>query len=135
MVDFLMNYWWTLVIAVAVIAVAAYSVYAFVKRPTTDQIAKVKEWLLYAVTEAEKELGGGTGQIKLRYVYDMFLTKFPFLTKVISFELFSKLVDEVLEKFRNLLDTNTKLKDYVESGKKDEESTPQIDPPATEQPC
>lgn len=134
MADFLINYWWTLVIAVAVIAVAAYSVYAFVKRPTTDQINKVKEWLLYAVTEAEKELGGGTGQIKLRYVYDMFLSKFPFLTKVISFELFSKLVDEVLEKFRALLDTNTKLKDYVESGKKDEEQIPQIDPPATEQP-
>lgn len=134
MADFLINYWWTLVIAVAVIAVAAYSVYAFVKRPTTDQINKVKEWLLYAVTEAEKELGGGTGQIKLRYVYDMFLSKFSFLTKVISFELFSKLVDEVLEKFRTMLDTNAKLKDYVESGKKDEEQIPQIDPPATEQP-
>lgn len=117
--DFLINYWWTIVVGIAAIVVVVYAIYAFVKRPTSEQIQKVKEWLLYAVTEAEKELGGGTGQIKLRYVYDMFLSKFPFLTKVISFDMFSTLVDEVLEKFRTLLETNPKLKDYVESGKKD----------------
>lgn len=129
--DFLINYWWIIVIGIAAIAVVIYAIYAFAKRPTSEQIAKVKEWLLYAVTEAEKELGGGTGQIKLRYVYDMFLSKFPFLTKVISFDMFSTLVDEVLEKFRAMLETNPKLKNYVESGKKDEK--PQIDPPATKQ--
>ena len=116
--DFLINYWWTIVVGIAAIAVVVYAIYAFAKRPTSEQIQKVKECLLYAVTEAEKELGGGTGQIKLRYVYDMFLSKFPFLTKVISFDMFSTLVDEVLEKFRTLLETNPKLKDYVESGKK-----------------
>lgn len=136
--DFLINYWWIIVIGIAAIAVVVYAIYAFAKRPTSEQIQKVKEWLLYAVTEAEKELGGGTGQIKLRYVYDMFLSKFPFLTKVISFDTFSTLVDEVLEKFRAMLESNNKLKDYVESGKKDEDTKdeqPQIDPPATEQPC
>jgi len=136
--DFLINYWWVIVIGIAAIAVVVYAIYAFAKRPTSEQIQKVKEWLLYAVTEAEKELGGGTGQIKLRYVYDMFLSKFPFLTKVISFDTFSTLVDEVLEKFRAILESNNKLKDYVESGKKDEgtkDEQPQIDPPATEQPC
>lgn len=111
--DWFVNYWWLIVIAVAAVVVAAYGVYAFVKRPTSEQIEKVKEWLLYAVTEAEKELGSGTGQIKLRYVYDMFLTKFPFLTKAISFDTFSTLVDEVLEKFRALLETNDYLKTYV----------------------
>lgn len=114
MVDFLVNYWWVLIIAIAVIAVGGYAIYAFVKMPSTSQIAKVKEWLLYAVTKAEKELGSGTGQIKLRYVYDMFLSKFPFLVKVISFESFSTLVDEVLEKFESMLSDNNKLKSYVE---------------------
>lgn len=134
--DFLINYWWTIVVGIAAIAVVVYAIYAFTKRPTSEQIQKVKEWLLYAVTEAEKELGGGTGQIKLRYVYDMFLSKFPFLTKVISFDMFSTLVDEVLEKFRTLLETNPKLKDYVESGKKDtatkDDQTKAVSP-ATEQ--
>ncbi len=113
--DFLVNYWWTLIIAVAVLAVSGYCIYAFVNMPTTDQINKVREWLLYAVTKAEKELGGGTGQIKLRYVYDMFVAKFPFLVKVMSFESFDLLVDEVLETFREMLEKNSALKAYVEN--------------------
>ena len=38
------------------------AVYVFVKMPSDKQLNKVREWLLYAVTKAEKELGGGTGQ-------------------------------------------------------------------------
>ena len=67
----------------------------FFKLPRESQIAKVKEWLLFAVMQAEKELGSGTGQLKLRYVYDMFVSKFPYLVQFVSFEFFSKLVDDV----------------------------------------
>ena len=63
----------------AVLAGAGYSVYVFVKRPHTEQLKSVKEWMLFAVTKAEKELGSGTGKLKLRYVYDMFIAKFPWL--------------------------------------------------------
>lgn len=112
--EFLVNYWYFLVAAIAILAVAGYAVYVFIKRPTTEQIAKVKEWLLYAVTAAEKELGSGTGQIKLRYVYDMFIAKFPYLVKVIPFEVFSVLVDETLDKFREMLNNNTNLQSYIE---------------------
>lgn len=111
--EFLIGYWWVILIIIAVCAVAGYCVYTFVKMPTNAQINKVREWLLYAVTEAEKELGGGTGQIKLRYVYDMFIAKFPFLVKAISFESFDLLVDEVLETFREMLESNQALKAYV----------------------
>ena len=112
--EFLINYWYFLVAAIAVLTVEGYAIYAFIKIPTTEQISKVKEWLLYAVTAAEKELGSGTGQIKLRYVYDMFIAKFPYLVKVIPFETFSILVDEALDKFRNMLDNNTNLQSYIE---------------------
>lgn len=111
--DFLISYWWMILIIIAAVAVGGYLIYVFVNMPTSTQITKVKEWLLYAVTEAEKELGSGTGQIKLRYVYDMFIVKFPYLTKVIAFETFSDLVDEVLEKFRALLASNEELQKYV----------------------
>lgn len=117
MIDFIVNYWWVLVIAVAVIVVGGYTLYVFIKMPKSSQIAKVKEWLLYAVAQAEKELGGGTGQLKLRYVYDMFIVKFPYLVKVVSFESFSGLVDEVLEKFRSMLETNKNVQNYVEGSK------------------
>lgn len=117
MVEFLIAYWWLLIIAVAVFAVAGYAVYVFVKMPSNSQITKVKEWLLWAVTKAERELGSGTGQLKLRYVYDMFIVKFPSIAKVISFEAFSLMVDEVLEKFRDLLDKNQSLQNYITGDK------------------
>ena len=111
--EFFVNYWYLIIAAIAILSVSGYAIYAFVKRPTTEQISKVKEWLLYAVTAAEKELGSGTGQIKLRYVYDMFIAKFPYLVKQISFDTFSLLVDEVLDKFRKLLEDNKNIKTYV----------------------
>ena len=101
--EFLIDNWPLLIGAVAVIAVDATYVINFLKMQGNAQLDKVREWLLFAVTQAEKELGGGTGQIKLRYVYDMFVVKFPALVKFISFETFSFMVDEALIKMRHLL--------------------------------
>ena len=110
---FLIENWFLILVIVAAIAVGGYFLYVFIKMPTSSQLAKMKEWLLYAVTKAEKELGSGTGQIKLRYVYDMFIAKFPYLSNQISFDTFSLLVDEVLDKFRKLLEDNKNIKTYV----------------------
>ena len=51
---------------------------------TDGCLNKVREWLLYAVTKAEKELGAGTGKLKLRYVYDMFVARFEWLSMMLS---------------------------------------------------
>ena len=111
--EFIANNWYILVACAAAVAVIIYLVMKFFKLPRASQIAKVKEWLLYAVTEAEKVLGSGTGQLKLRYVYDMFITKFPYLVQFVSFETFSKLVDEVLVKFKDMFKSNVAVKQYV----------------------
>lgn len=98
---------WPILVALLAVAVAVgAAAYRFVKLPTEQQLAKVREWLLFAVTEAEKALGGGTGKLKLRYVYDMFVAKFPWLVKAVSFELFSSLVDDALEEMRGMLASN-----------------------------
>ena len=115
MVEFIVKNWYYLIILLAIIVVGVYLAVAFFKMPTNAQIAKVKEWLLYAVAKAEKELGGGTGKLKLRYVYDMFIAKFPYLVQVISFESFSDLVDEVLDKFKDILSANKAVQMYIES--------------------
>lgn len=112
--DFLISNWMLVIAAIAVIAVAAYTVCVFVKRPTSEQLLKVKEWLLYAVVSAEKELGSGTGQVKLRYVYDMFIARFPSFVKIIPFELFSAFVDEALDKMKGMLESNENLQTYIE---------------------
>ena len=116
MVSFLVNYWWVLVVIAAAIGVIVYFINNFTKMPHDTQLDKIREWMLYAVIQAEKTLGGGTGQVKIRYVYDMFVSKFPSVAKVISFETFSMLVDEALQKMRKILDTNDKVKAYVEEG-------------------
>lgn len=97
-----------------VIGVIGFGIYQFIKLEKDKQLKIVKEWLLLAVVEAEKKLGGGTGQIKLRYVYDMFIEKFKFLALMITFEQFSVMVDMALDKMRLMLSSNEKLKDYVE---------------------
>ena len=111
--------WSLLVVLACVIVVAFIYVRKFANLPTEQQKEQVKQWLLFAVIQAEKELGGGTGALKLRYVYDAFLTTFPALVNVVTFELFSNWVDEVLEQMKHLLDTNLDIAAYV--GVKDKE--------------
>lgn len=111
--EFIMANWWLVIVVIALIVAVAYSIMVFIKMPTNAQLSSVKEWLLYAVAQAEKELGSGTGQLKLRYVYDMFILRFSTIAKVISFEAFSELVDEALYIFRNMLKDNQAVVDYV----------------------
>ncbi len=82
---------------------------------------RAMEWLLKAELDAEKEFGGKTGTLKLRTVYDLFITKFPVLSRLLSFNEFSKMVDIVLEKMRHLIDTNMAVYNYVYGDKKLEE--------------
>lgn len=106
---------WTLLVVIAcAVGVGFFYVKKFANLPSEEQMAKIKEWLLWAVIEAEKYYQGGTGQLKLRYVYDLFLERFPSVAPVISFEMFSMLVDEALEKMRHILETNLDIKAYVE---------------------
>lgn len=105
---------WAVVVALGAVAVtAAVYLYRFAGLPTGEQLGKVKEWLLWEVTEAEKELGGGTGQLKLRRVYDRFVERFPALARVISFARFSALVDDALDEMRDMLAKNTAAADFV----------------------
>jgi hypothetical protein len=110
----ILQYWQVFVAFLCGIGVTIIFAIQFSKEPTDKKIQIVKEWLLYAVIQAEKDLGSGTGQIKLRYVWDMFLKTFPALASVVSFEMFSALVDEALEQMRHLLATNKDIEAYVE---------------------
>lgn len=109
---FIKQYWFLIIIAIAIISDITIIVYQWLKKPTEEQLNKVKEWLVFAVADAEKHLGTGTGQMKLRYVYDMFVTKFPAIAVFLSFEQFSKMVDGALDKFNELIKTNNNIKDF-----------------------
>lgn len=108
---------WYIILAIAAAGMAAgMAVYHFVKQPKADQLKKVREWLLWAVVEAEKALGSGTGQLKLRRVYDLFVVRFPWLAKIIPFEMFGKMVDDALDEMRELLENNEAVAAYINSG-------------------
>lgn len=85
----------------------------FFNKTQEEQLKSVKEWLLFAVAAAEKEFGGGTGQLKLRYVYNLFLDKFSFIAEFITFEDFSNMVDEVLIIFNKMLSSNSNVQNYI----------------------
>ena len=112
---FCIENWYLVVALMAATCVIGVGIGRFLNLPTSAQIGKVKEWLLYAVTEAEKELGGGTGQLKLRQVYDLFVQRFPAVAAVISFDTFSVWVDEALEQMREMLAKNEYAAAYVEN--------------------
>lgn len=106
---------WSLIVAFVCVIVALVAIIRrFSGIPTEEQIAAVKEWLLWAVIQAEKELGSGTGKLKLRQVYDLFVTKFPWVAKYVSFTSFSIWVDEALIEMRKLLETNTYISTFVQ---------------------
>lgn len=78
-----------------------------------NQKKKVIEWLKYAVSMAEKELGEKTGQLKLRRVYDWFIEKFPKLSSIIPFATFSKWVDVALQTLDKWIDSKNAVANYI----------------------
>ena len=102
---------------IILIALVGLTIKEFIELGKEKQLEKVREWLLYACIMAEKKLGGGTGQVKLRYVYDLFVEKFSFLKLLVTFEQFSEMVDEALVKMREMLEKNPNVAMLVEGNK------------------
>ena len=125
--DWVVENWWLILIGLSIIIGIITAICSFFKLPTEDQVACIKGWLLQAVAEAERCLGSGTGQIKLSAVYSTFVKTFPWLAKIISFDLFSDLVDEALENLSDILQnsvTKENIEDYLHmTDNKDEKDT------------
>lgn len=107
---------WAIAVSVVLtVAVAALAIYQFFLLPTDKQKEKVKEWLVWACIEAEKALQSGTGQAKLRKVYDAFIAvrAFSWLAKIISFDTFSAYVSEALAEAKKMIINSESLAVYV----------------------
>ena len=111
--EIFLNYWYVIIGIIAVLAMIGIVIYKFAGLPTKSQITKIKEWLLFAVTKAETELGEKTGQLKLHTVYDLFISKFPVAAKLVSFETFSSWVDEALDEMKKMLENNKNIEALV----------------------
>ena len=72
-----------------------------------------KNWLVWAVSEAESMFGSKTGKLKLRYAYELAIERFPVLAKFIPFTLFSKFVDEALDVMRDMIENNKNIAEAI----------------------
>ena len=72
-----------------------------------------KNWLVWAVSEAEATFGSTTGKLKLRYAYELAVERFPLAAKVIPFSMFSKMVDSALAVMRDMIENNKSIADAI----------------------
>lgn len=72
-----------------------------------------KNWLVWAVSEAETVFGSNTGKLKLRYAYELAVERFPMIAKIIPFALFSKMVDSALDIMRDMIENNKSIADAI----------------------
>lgn len=105
--------WLIFVIALILVLFAVYAVLRFLKLTPQQQLGKVKTALLYMVTEAEKELKSKTGRVKRSMVWDWLVERFPIISLFITEEKYDELLDQALDEFRKMLESNDSLYDYV----------------------
>lgn len=111
MIETIINNWFLILVFATVAFCGFLAAKRFLEMPTSAQKEAIKKWLLFAVAEAEKQLGSGTGQLKLRLVYDWALDRFTWLA-FIPFTTFSGWVDESLEEMKKQLE-NKAIKKYI----------------------
>lgn len=121
--NWIIENWFLIVALMACVGVAAYAAVRFAGLPTDKQKEKIREWLIWACIEAERELQSGTGQLKLREVWNKFCTipAFTSVAKFITFELFSEWVKSALVRAKEMLVTNRNLSAYVYGDAADKE--------------
>ncbi len=115
--EFIIDNWFLVLACLAVTALVILDVRQFFKKPSAEQMDSVREWLLWAVAAAEQEMGGGAGQLKLRQTYDWFLERFPALALMISFEQYSGMVDDALDRLTDLLDKDEAARTLITGGR------------------
>lgn len=102
---------WINIVGIIIIAIAAIiAVKRYLDKDKEQKIAAVKQWLKYAVTVTEKALQGGTGKLKLQMCWSMATSQFPFITKIMTFEQFSLMVDDALVWMKEQLETNPNIR-------------------------
>ena len=106
--NFIIANWDFLLLIVA--AVAALVFFAF--KGNKSVVMK----MLYAlVTEAEKELGGGTGALKLASVISTIYPKLPTVIKLfITEKTLTKWIEEALETAKETWKKNAAIAEYIE---------------------
>ena len=113
--EFIIEHWYAILVVVVVVAGGVFYGVKFARMTEEERYAQIRGWLLQAVLMAEKEFGSGTGKLKLSNVYAEFCKQLPWLAKVVSFEVFSKYVDDALVEMKDIIEKNAAIASVVET--------------------
>ena len=102
--EFIRDYWFVIIAFIGVVSFVSIKIYNWFKQPSSKQKEQIKQWLIFAVA-------------KLSKVYDMFIEKFPAIALFVSFEDFSIMVDEALNKLEEIMKDNQNIQDVIESNR------------------
>ena len=97
------NIW--LLLGILVAAVLVGWIIATIIDKTVGKDTKIKlveGWLKYMVILAERKFGSGTGKLKLTYVYNKFVQKWPGIATWMNEVQFNDLVQKAIEKMEEL---------------------------------
>lgn len=121
--EYLAENWYWIAGLTALVAGVICMVFRFLGMPTEKQKEKVREWLIWACIEAEMKLKSGTGQMKLREVYNMFcaVPAFKWVAIAISFKQFEEWVSDALIEAKKMLVSNTTIAKRVYGENADKE--------------
>lgn len=106
-----MDYAKLIAIILLLILIFALWLYDFSRKSKEQKIETLIHWLRKAVYYAEKELGSGTGQLKLATVYGQAVEKFPWIAELYSYEKFdTELVQPALDWLNKQMANNDNIK-------------------------
>lgn len=107
---------------VAFLLIVVVCIIGFLMLPRVTQINKIKEWLVYMCYEAENLFTEPkSGKLKLRFVYDAFVNTFKWVSRIISFDAFSKLVDIALTQMKSYVSDIAQNQEVTRGDSKDDE--------------
>lgn len=105
--NFLLMNWDSVLFVLAVIVIVIVLI-------CRGETAILKEILFRLVTEAEKEYGSGTGELKKAAVIDWLYDKLPAIVKIfLTPDRLGKLIEEVLEIAKEKWAANPSLQQYI----------------------
>jgi hypothetical protein len=126
--NFLLANWDSVIVVIAFIALLVFLI-------LKGEKSVVYKILYTLVTEAERQYGGGTGQLKQSAVINWVYERLPAIVKIfITAATLERWVDEAVERAKAEWEKNANIKEYIESGQTITLATGIIENTAAEKP-
>ena len=108
--NFLLANWDSVIVVITFIALLVFLI-------LKGEKSVVYKILYTLVTEAERQYGGGTGQLKQSAVINWVYERLPAIVKIfITAATLERWVDEAVERAKVEWEKNANIKEYIESG-------------------